>query len=51
MAKQKCMMEVEVVDSELLILISKKAMKSVGMMINFSRETATLSGVEFDLDI
>ena len=50
-AKQKCMMGVEVVDSELLMLISKKAMKSVGMIINFSRDTATLNGVEFALDI
>ena len=50
-AKQKCMMEVEVVDSELPMLISKKAMKSVGMIINFSRDTATLNGVEFDLDV
>ena len=47
---QKCMMEVEVVDLDLPMLISKQAMKSTGMILNFNSDTATLNGVEFKLD-
>ena len=47
---QRCLWETEVVDIDLPLLISKQAMKSTGMILNFEKDRATLNGDEIALD-
>ena len=48
--KQQCMLETEVVDIDLPLLISKQAMKTSGMILNFHDDTAELNGENIVLD-
>ena len=47
---QRCTLETEVVDIDLPLLISKQAMKSTGMILDFNKDSATLNGEEISLD-